>query len=73
VKLRMPPTRRVSLAEFSRRYLCENHPAYDKNLDFILGQALGAGQNGFAEHVFLAMVKPEDNLTARYPVLVQHP
>jgi len=65
----MPHVQAISLAEFSRRYLSAKSAASEEKTASELRQMTIVGQNGFAEHVFLAMAKPDDKLTVRYPQL----
>ena len=58
----------VSLAEFSRLYLIASSAGRADNQTPPLRQLPNISQNGFAEHVFLAMAKPENDLTS-YPAL----
>jgi hypothetical protein len=63
-----PSIRRVSLAEFSRQYLGASTAAcYEKPPAPVLRQ-IQVRQDGVAEHVFLAMGKPADDLTDGYSV-----
>jgi hypothetical protein len=68
MKLGIPlPVRRVNLAEFSRLYLGSSTVASSERTISVRGRMPGASQDGLAEHVFLAMAKPADNLALSYP------
>jgi hypothetical protein len=57
----------VSLAEFSRRYLSAGSAGHAEEPILVLRQVAHVDQNGIAEHVFLAMAKPDDNLAVTSP------
>jgi hypothetical protein len=59
--------RRVSLADFSRIYLNAKTIALADNRVPVRVQSSDVSQYGFAEHVFVAMAKPTDDLKRRRP------
>ena len=63
----MPVVRRVSLADFSRIYLNEKTVALGDKPASARVQMSDASQDGLAEHVFVAMAKPSDELNHLYP------
>jgi hypothetical protein len=63
--------KRVSLAEFSRLYLGARDAAFDEKQGSVRRQAPTISQDGLAEHVFLALAKPADNLPDHSPVLAR--
>jgi hypothetical protein len=62
----MTPARRVSLADFSRRYLDVGIVACGEKPTSVGVQPSDDSRDGLAEHVFLAMAKPADELTRPY-------
>jgi NADP-dependent 3-hydroxy acid dehydrogenase YdfG len=61
----MPP---VILAEYSRWYLTARSAGHAENPTSVIRQVAFVRPNAIAEHVFLAMSKPDESLVERYPV-----